>query len=71
MVCAFLFFDTDAIFPMTEKYKALAKESAEKEELRKAQKDAQTEIVEVAEESPKETTEEITEAADTADEDNG
>ncbi|MBR2646136.1 MAG: signal peptidase II [Clostridia bacterium] len=38
LVLALLFFDTDAIFPLTEKYKALAKEAKEKEEVKEQEK---------------------------------
>lgn len=38
LVLALLFFDTDAIFPVGKKYKALAKEAQEKEEQKSKQK---------------------------------
>ena len=41
MIFALLFFDSMSIFPMTEKYKALAKEEKEREEAKKAEKLAQ------------------------------
>lgn len=40
LVLSLLFFDSDAMFPLTEKYKALAKEMEEKEEQKKAEKAA-------------------------------
>ncbi len=40
LVLSLLFFDSDAMFPLTEKYKALAKEMEEKEESKKAEKAA-------------------------------
>ena len=38
MVVSLFFFDTDAIFPLTKKYKALAKEAQEKAEAKKQEK---------------------------------
>ena len=38
MVASLFFFDTDAIFPLTKKYKALAKEAQEKAEAKKQEK---------------------------------
>jgi signal peptidase II len=38
MVVSLFFFDTDAIFPLTKKYKALAKEAQEKVEAKKQEK---------------------------------
>ena len=40
LIVAILFFDAGAIFPLTEKYKALAKEEEEKEEAKKIAKQA-------------------------------
>ena len=40
LVLSLLFFDSDAMFPLTEKYKSLAKETEEKEERKKAEKAA-------------------------------
>ncbi len=42
LVLALLFFDGEALFPMTKKYKALAKEYKEKEETKKSAQSAQT-----------------------------
>ncbi len=42
LALSMLFFDADAVFPMTKKYKALAEEYKKKEEEKKAQKAAQT-----------------------------
>ena len=38
LIVAMLFFDTGAIFPLTEKYKALSKEMEENEERKKKEK---------------------------------
>ena len=38
LVLSLLFFDKDAMFPLTDKYKALAKEAEEEEERKKAEK---------------------------------
>ena len=38
LIVAMLFFDTGAVFPLTEKYKALSKEMEEKEERKKQEK---------------------------------
>lgn len=40
MVLSLLFFDSEAMFPLTEKYKALAKESAEQEQRKQEEKAA-------------------------------
>lgn len=40
LVLSLLFFDTDAIFPLTKKYKELAKEAQEKVQAKKAEKQA-------------------------------
>ena len=65
LVLSMLFFDADAVFPMTKKYKALAEEYAEKEERKKAEKAAkktqENEAVIVAKPQTQETTQETTE----------
>ena len=43
LVLALLFFDTDAIFPVGKKYKALAKEAEEKAEQKKKEKEKKAE----------------------------
>ena len=78
LALAMLFFDADAVFPMTKKYKALAKEYEEKEERKKAKKAAQkagVELDESAEENAEERVSEIaveeTESIETAEETDG
>lgn len=78
LALAMLFFDADAVFPMTKKYKALAKEYEEKEERKKAKKAAQkagVELDERAEENAEERVSEIaveeTESIETAEETDG
>ena len=43
-ILSLLFFDKDAIFPVGEKYKALAKEAQEAEEKKKAEKEAEKSV---------------------------
>ena len=43
-ILSLLFFDKDAIFPVGEKYKALAKEAQEAEEKKKAEKEAKKSV---------------------------
>ena len=50
LVLAMLFFDADAVFPATKKYKALAKEFLEREEREKAEKLAKRQAQENVEE---------------------
>ncbi len=66
LALSMLFFDADAIFPLTEKYKALAKEYEEKEEAKKAEKLAKKQAAEQGETQPlpeEESQEEIENAA--------
>ncbi len=69
LMLSMLFFDADAIFPMTKKYKALAEEYTEKEERKKAEK-AQANVAVATETQTEEKVEETTEEK-TDEENNG
>lgn len=70
LIVAILFFDAGAIYPLTEKYKALSKEYEEKEEKKQAEKQekAKAYALQKAAERTQEATSETEEKSDTAEE---